>query len=239
MAQAFIDTPRALSGTEQQQLEQLYADLYAMSEKLNMALMTISIEQIAPEDRKSLVTVQQAEAQTEQNRQALKSLIIKTADEVRAEMEEIAVTLESHYTAISQQFGTYQQDIAAQLQATAQGISQNYTLIEQIQEAGDDTAALVRKLNGNIYSGILDTTTGDVGIAIGYNVTNADGTLNAANKMATFTADRLTFWVNGAEAAWFSNSIFHITDGEVTRSMRMGSYVWQVMSDGSMGLMKA
>ena len=46
MAQTFIDTPRALSGTEREQLEQLYWDLYAMSEKLNSALMSISIEQI-------------------------------------------------------------------------------------------------------------------------------------------------------------------------------------------------
>ena len=78
----------------------------------------------------------------------------------------------------------------------------------------------------------------EVGIAIGYNVTNSDGTLNDTKKMATFTADKLTFWVNGIAAAWFSNQIFHISDGEVTRSMKMGSYVWKIMDSGAMGLMK-
>ena len=238
MAQTFIDTPRALSGTEREQLEQLYWDLYAMSEKLNSALTSISIEQINPEDRQALQTVQQAETQNNDNLRTTKSMIIKSSEIVRNEMEEIRETLEGHYTAISEQFGTYQQDITAQLQATAQGVEQAYNMIEEITSGDSETAAMVRRLNGNIFSGILDTTTGEVGIAIGYNVTNSDGTLNDTKKMATFTADKLTFWVNGIAAAWFSNQIFHISDGEVTRSMKMGSYVWKIMGSGAMGLMK-
>ena len=57
--------------------------------------------------------------------------------------------------------------------------------------------------------------------------------------MVTLTANALTFYVNGARAAWFSNSIFNIENGEVNRSMRMGNFLWQIFANGSMGLMKA
>jgi len=192
-----------------------------------------------PEAQAVVAAAAQADVQIESNAEALKSMIVKNAEIVRASMEEIRITLESHYTAISEQFGTYQEDIEQQIAATSTGISQAFALVQSVQAAGDDNAQLLRKLNANIFSGILDTNTGEVGIAIGYNVTNNDGTLNNANKMATFTADALTFYINNVPAAYFSNSVFHIADGEVTSSMRMGNFLWKVMANGSMGLMKA
>ena len=69
-------------------------------------------------------------------------------------------------------------------------------------------------------------------------MTDEDGQLNNQNKMATFTADRLSFYLNGAEVAYFSNNVFHIARGEVTDSMIMGNFQWKVFSNGSLGLMK-
>lgn len=238
MAELF-ENPPILTGKTEDQLRQMYNHLFKLSNQLNEALMNISVEQMAPDVREVIKTGAKAEVTNRTNTEALKTLIIKTANVVRSEMDEIRTTLESHYTALSEQFGTYQEDIELQISANATGIDQAYTLIETVTAAGEDTAQTLRKLNANIFSGILDAGTGEVGIAIGYNVTNNDGTMNNANKMATFTADRLTFYVNGVPVAYFGNRVFHITDGEVTSSMRMGNFIWKILSNGAMGLMKA
>lgn len=238
MAEVFFENPPIPNGTAEDQLRQLYNHLFKVSNQLNEALMTISVDQLAPDVKKVISNGAKAEETTQKNTEALKSLIIKSAEVVRSEMEEVRTTLESHYTELSEQFGTYQEDIEARFRATATGISQNYDMIQTVQAAGDENATVLRKLNGSIFSGILDTNTGEVGIAIGYNVTNNDGSLNQANKMATFTADRLTFYINEIPVAWFGNRVFHITDGEVTGSMRMGNFIWKILSNGSMGLMK-
>ena len=238
MAELF-ENPPILTGKTEDQLRQMYNHLFKLSNQLNEALMNISVEQMAPDVREVIKTGAKAEVTNRTNTEALKTLIIKTANVVRSEIDEIRTTLESHYEALSEQFGTYQEDIELQISANATGIDQAYTLIETVTAAGEDNAQTLRKLNANIFSGILDAGTGEVGIAIGYNVTNNDGTMNNANKMATFTADRLTFYVNGVPVAYFGNRVFHITDGEVTSSMRMGNFIWKILSNGAMGLMKA
>lgn len=237
MAEVFFDNPPILSGSAEDKLVQLYRHLFDMSNKLNEALMTVTIEQMAPESRQMIQRAAEAQENNQNTFTQLKSMIIKSAEIVRSEMDEIRVALNSQYTAISTQFGTYQQTINTQIEATAAGILQDYHIEERIQGVEQGTQEFENRINAYIYSGILDENN-TVGIAIGYNVTNSDGTLNQANKMATFTADRLSFWINDTEAAYFSNQVFHIAQGEVTQAMRMGNYVWQVMSNGAMGLMK-
>ena len=238
MADVFFDNPPVLAGKTEDQLRQLYNHLFRMSDQLNQALMNISIEQMSPETKVVVQAGVQAEAQNTQDKETLKSLIIKTAEIVRSEMDEIRTTLQSRYEAISEQFGTYQQTIDTQIAATAAGILQDYHIEERIQGVETDTQEFINGINAYIYSGILDANN-TVGIAIGYNVTNEDGTLNQANKMATFTAEKLSFWLNDVEAAWFSNSVFHIKRGEVEEEMRMGRYIWKTFTSGAMGLMKA
>ena len=57
----------------------------------------------------------------------------------------------------------------ARITANAYGITQNYEMIQTVQSAEAESEALIRQLNGSIFSGIIDTNTGDVGIAIGQN----------------------------------------------------------------------
>jgi len=239
MAEVFMENPPVLTGSAENQLRQLYGHLFKMSEQLNQALMNITIEQMAPAAQEAIRTGGEAAQQNQNERETLKSMIVKTAEVIRSEMTEIRTVLEGHYEAISEQFGTYKEDIQQELSATASGINQVYTLVETVQGTEEETASVLRKLNANIFSGILDPVTGEVGIAIGYNVTNNDGSLNQTNKMATFTADRLTFFLNNVAAAYFSNSIFHIADGEIMNSLKMGSYIWKTLSSGAMGLIKA
>lgn len=238
MDNTLFENPPVLRGTADDKLKTLYEHLFKLSNQLNHALMSVSIQEAREEQAANASPAGTSIAKKEQrDYNTLKNMIVKNAEIVEAVREEIRVELESQYTAISEQFGEYQQTISAEIEATASGIMQSYNVEERIQSVEYDTSEFINSISQYIYSGVLDEF-GNVGIAIGYNVTNPDGTLNQANKMATFTADMLSFFVNQVRAAYFSNSIFHIEEGAVTSRMRMGSYVWQVMPDGGMGLMK-
>lgn len=237
MAEVHFENPPILNGSAEDKLGQLYRHLFDMSNKLNEALMHVSIEQMTTETQTAIRSAASAGTKTTKEYNALKSQIIKTAEVVQSEMAEIRIYLDSQYSAFSEQFGEYQRTVESQVVTAAEGVYQQYNVEERIRTVEMDAEEFINGISAYIYSGILDSNN-TVGIAIGYNVTNEDGTLNQANKMATFTADRLSFWINQTEAAYFSNNVFHIAQGEVTNSMRMGSYVWQVMSDGAMGLMK-
>jgi len=239
MAKTFIDHPPILNGTAEQKIAQLLRHLDDMSNKLNEALMTITIEQMTPEAQTVVKSGAQAAEASREGYETLKSLIIKNAEVARLASEELRIALNKQYTAISEQFGEFTQTIDAQVALTAEGIMQTYNVEERLQAVETDTEDFINNISSYIYSGILDPNDPSVvGIAIGYNVTHEDGTLNQQNKMATFTADALTFYVNGSAAAYFSNNVFHIAQGEITDSMRMGNFIWKVLSSGAMGLMK-
>ena len=229
----FFDNPPALQGTEKVQLDQLYRYLNAMSEKLNQALMNISIEQLTPDVQDVISGAQKGEQQAKEVN-GLKSLIIKTAEIVRHEMDEIRISLEDHYEALSSQFGQYERDIDSQITLGAQGVLQDFQIEERINSVTDEFESYRQNVNSYIFLGILDN--GKTGIAIGENVTDASGNYDSAQKMATFTSERLSFWRNGIELAYFSDDVFHIAKGEITKELKMGNHTWKIMSDGSMGL---
>ena len=238
MAKVFIDNPPTMNGRAEEQLRQLYSYLFTMSTKLNEALMDVTLEQMAPETQTAIKTAAGAEKATQEQLNSLKSLIVKNAEIVNLAMDEIRTELQTQYTAISEDFGTYQQTLEAQISATAAGIMQQYNIEERVQAVEDETATFINNMNAYIFSGLLSTSPATYGIAIGYNVTNPDGTLNNQNKSATFTADKLSFWLNGNEVAYFSNSVFYIANGQITDQLRMGGYIWKTMAGGAMALMK-
>ena len=238
MAKTFFDTPPTIGGRTEEQLQALYSYLFAMSNKLNEALMDISIEQMTPETQTVVQKAAGADKAQEAQIKQLKEIIVKNAEIARLAMDEIRTELSSQYTAISEEFGTYQQTLESSISATAAGIMQQYHIEDRIQAVEDDTATFMNNLNAYIFSGLLSDNPATYGIAIGYNVTNEDGTLNNQNKSATFTADKLSFWLNGTEVAYFSNSVFHIASGEITDQLRMGGYIWKTLANGAMALMK-
>lgn len=242
MAEVFFDNPPVLSGNSEDRLRQLQSYLSTMSGKLNEALMSISIEQMTPDTQKVIQKATDSK-ETQKDYTTLKSLIIKTADIVRHEMDVISTRLEDQYTALSDQFGSYERDLNSTITATAEGILQDYQYEERIQgleNDSEDTDGFIRKINQYIFSGLVDEENGKYGIAIGENVTAYDSQgnpyLNNNRKMATFTMDRLSFWQGNIELAYFSDSVFYIAYGEITSSLKMGNHKWTVMPDGSMAL---
>ncbi len=237
MADIFFDNPPLQRGTAEQQLSVLYGHLAVMADKLNTALHNITAEQLAPEAQSVLQQIPQQKEEREKARKDLKKLIIKNAEIVETAMEEIRTHLQGQITAISEDFGEFTQSLDAEIVATAEGVLQSYNVLQRIQGAEDATQSFINRISQYIFTGLLDS--GEVGIAIGTNVTDTEtGELIPANKMATFTSSELAFYQNGEKVAYFSGNSFVIERGEVKKSMVMGNFQWQIFADGSMGLMK-
>ena len=238
MAEVFFDNPPVLQGDEKSQLVQLYRYLNAMSEKLNTAMNNITVEQMDQATQKVIRTAGSDEITQQYN--GLKGLIVKTAEIVRGEMDVISTSLQSQYNLMSDQFGEMQQTMTANITANAEGITQNYEYIEQLQEAGNNTSSYLNRFSQYIFTGLIDADNQRYGIAIGEDITSYDANnqpiINNSKKMATFTMDRLSFWKGETELAYFTDNVFHIANGEVTKTMKMGNHIWKVLTDGSMAL---
>ena len=142
MAKTFFDNPPTIGGRTEEQLQALYSYLFAMSNKLNEALMDISIEQMTPETQTVVQKAAGADKAQEAQINQLKEIIVKNAEIARLAMDEIRTELSSQYTAISEEFGTYQQTLESTISATAAGIMQEYHIEDRIQAVEDDTAMI-------------------------------------------------------------------------------------------------
>ena len=233
-----FDNPPLQAGNQAEQLNRLYGYLATVSNQLNSMVMTIEIRQQKAEEK-----VQEAVRINEQNQGdsdfiKSKALIIKTAELVRSEMEEIRTTLNGSIEALSDQFGSYQQTITQEIIATATGLLQTFNIEERIRDVEEEMSNIVRSQTSYIYAGILDTSTNVTGIAIGDGVTDENGELVEANRVVQITSNRIAFYQNEVEVAYFSNNNFYIAKGVVTDSMQMGNFMWKAFANGSLGLMK-
>ena len=236
-----------MTGPEQSQEHQLYRYLMQMSEQLNEAMNGMSMANFTESAKQEIREMAGGGTTTKQigdAKNALRSMIIKTAEIVRTEMDEISTELRGQYTGISDEFGRLDRDLTARIEANAQGILQNYEYIETIQSNEGGFDGFMRRINERIFSGIIGYDTlgyPQYGIAIGENVTAYDNDgnpyINDNAKMATFTKERLSFWQGTAEVAYFSNRKLYITSCEILKEMTMGNYIWMVQADGSLGLM--
>lgn len=243
-----FDGPPALVGDEARQLEQMYRYLQTMSDKLNEALFSISTENFTVETRSQIEAAGSTavDEKIRKSQTTVRSLIVKSAEIVRHEMEEISTRLEDRYLAISDQFGTLEREMTATIEANAAGIRQNYDYIEDMQSRVEGVEGYTRHNSEYIFSGLigLDSSGNPIyGIAIGEGITQYDSDGNAVindnAKVATFTKERLSFWQGNTEMAYFSDQMLYVNEMRVLNGMRMGNYVWKIQTDGSMGLMVA
>ncbi len=236
MAEVFFDNPPIPRGQEQEQLEQLFGYLEDLSGKLNTALMDITIKQLAPVEQEA---VRSASAEEHAKRlETTKQLIIKSANIVRTEMDEIRTVLRLQIEANSEQFGALMDELENQIQVNANGISQTFTRISTITDATGALKEIQDRYKKYINIGVIGQKAGKdiIGIAIGEDITNEDGSLNLKNKMATFTKDKLSFYQGDYEVAYFASNTFNIASGNVTDSMRMGNHIWKVLDGGALAL---
>jgi hypothetical protein len=174
---------------------------------------------------------------------AIKSLIIKSADIVEAYYDVIEETLVGQYTALSE-FGTFKEETKAEFLKSSTGLDQVYTHIQTVsddinakydgqlddvkgelsgvKETADDANNYIIEMKSHIRTGLL--ADGVYGIEVGQKST-VNG-VEKFNKYARFTADKLSFYdQNNAEVAYISDRKLYITHAEVTGTLKLGGYL--------------
>lgn len=229
-----LPMPPTLMGTEAEQLVQIHRYLFRMNDMLNQAISAenVTLQDVAKQQSKS-VSVEQLDDELTGQYNRAKALIIKTADEVRTEMDRVEAVLRSQYVAKSE-WGEYREDVSQEITATATDIVQSFNYQGQIDALGTDFDNYKIQTSGYIQSGIIGTDDDGVpiiGIAIGRDLRSEviDGQvyIDMTKSLATYTSDRITFWQNGAEAAHISNSEMVITNVSISGTLSMGSR-WEI-----------
>lgn len=192
-----------------------------------------------------------AEAAVKNMASDLKSLILKTANEVEAYADRKMETFSSEYVARSD-FGTYQQAAQATMETTAQGVTENYDLIQSLTSNVNMLASYYEDIQGQIVRGIvqdpeyspgseLHPTEFVVGIAIAQNIQVSgevdpgdapdDGHtyyyLNSGQTFGLYTSTGWQFWINGLKVGWYSSldGNLHVASMKVERTIQMGDWI--------------
>lgn len=227
--------PEALQGSAERQAQQIYRYLFRMSEQLNSALATVEkgAAQVVSETAGVTPSTGALEVNTEAYNN-LKSLIIKNADTVSAAMDEMRETFAATYLAQSE-FGTFQSNLTNTITTTAEGLLLDLdydTQLDAVDAALAGFASYQTTTQQYIKIGVVkynDDGTSEAGVVVGKNLSEVkvDGktVVISANMYSCFTANRLSFWKNGIEQAYFSNETLYV-NAVSTSKISIGK--WQV-----------
>lgn len=268
-----IRLPKITGATEREQLTQVKSYLYQLVEQLQFALndintsssqgyvqmpQVISIPSVGSQNysQQPMMASEEDSIDAQATFDAVKGLIIKSADIVEAYYEEINKRLNGIYVAESD-FGAFVQQTSQNTENTSTMIDRSFTNIQQISSELDDSfrdlSAEVERVikdikvdvdnishtlievNANIRSGLLyydDNGVPVYGLEVGQR-TKLDG-VEVFDKFARFTSDRLSFYdQNDTEVAYISDRKLYINHVEVKGTFRMGGFVKTVLADRS------
>ena len=225
----------------------LYNYLYQLAEYLS--LQTWAKEE-APQTEKAVARKSKEESALGNQYDAIKSLIVKTADTIRVKesingllksVENLNTVLGRDYVAISD-FGTYLEQLNAQISIDPEAIEQYYRFVSELKANVDAITAdfLNYKVEteGYIRTGIVDYNNGVpvFGVAVGQNLTtvevDGESVVEQKNFRATYTANKLSFWQDAVEVAYVSNNKLYINNITALGKVTVGK--WDI--DPSAGL---
>ena len=228
--------PPAPRGSASEQLARQYAYLYQMAQQLNVAL-----EGAGAAAAVTNAPYAQATPAEKEQYQTLKSLITRTAREVRAELDRVKLELEGEYVAAGE-FGTYLKKLNSTIEADAEGIAQYYRFVSDLKTNVDAVSAAFESYRadtgGYIRTGIVsyDGALPVYGVAVGQDlsVREVDGKPMVEPKhfRALFTAEKLSFWQDAVEVAYVSNNRLYISDITVRNTVALGS--WELSGRGGL-----
>ena len=227
------------------QMAQMRSYLYQMVEQLNWALNALDSGGAISSASKTTTVVQAAGGsssdETDQRMANLRDLIVKSAESVQTEMDERVESLSSTYVARSD-FGTYREDINQRITTNSTKIEQQFAFAAEIQANTNrvevDFAAYKTNVEGYIRQGIVgyDGTIPIIGIAIGQDIrTTRTGVetergvfdeIDKSSNMSVWTTEKLSFYIGGQEAAYFSNG--KLTVAQIATDRITGSGKWDV-----------
>ena len=237
-----IRLPNITGGSTESQLAQLKSYLFQMVGQLNFALSTVESAAVTAN------AVKTSSAYSDQQKEdpastfnSIKALIIKSADIVTAYYDEIRKRLDGVYVAEA----TFPDGIASFIQTTSNEVIANSEYIGQLYENVQTILSDIEgikndqiNVRANIKTGLLyyvgaDGTESDeeledgtpvYGLEVGQIVTDESGN-ESFNKFARFTANRLSFYdQNGSEVAYISDYKMHITNAEITGTLKLGGF---------------
>ena len=225
-----------------EQLGQMRSYLYQLVQDLNL-----SLKQLESKDESETTAQEAAKAareREERNQQAavgLKSLIVKTAEIVSRQVEQMKSELRGEYVAVSD-FGTYLEKTSQEIEEDPTKITRYFKFAADIQADVDkvdaDFSAYKTDVEGYIRQGIVgyDGTVPILGIAIGQNLQTArtgveteQGVFDEIDKrsnMSVWTTEKLSFYIGGQEAAYFSNG--KLTVAQIATDRIAGAGKWDV-----------
>lgn len=221
-----IRLPNITAGTEKEQLRQIRSYLYQTAQQLQFALGSISQAQIQTKEKAEAAAAAAAQKDAPgATFNAIKSLIIKSAEIVDAYYEEVNRRLEGQYVAQSD-FGTYKQATAQQITENADGIERIFTNVQSIESDLAEVKDQTLSVKAYIRTGLLfygEDGSGVYGLEIGQeNISEGETTFS---KYARFTAGKLSFYDNNdTEVAYFSDYQMHITNARITGTLTVGGY---------------
>ena len=214
---AALFTPPNLSGNStEERLKSLHSWLFQFSEQLQYTLNNLDSSNFSNNGLEEIVNADSSSKKSSAANEefnALKALIIKTADTVKSSYEEIKEILESDYLAISE-FGEYSENSKMELVKSALGVTQNFSRIEEIsgklESVETSFNTYKRDIKAYIRTGYLEQLD-SYGVSIGEeNVEIIDGIEAVTfNQFATLTSEELAFWQNGVKLGYFQgDSLF-------------------------------
>lgn len=226
--------PQINGKTDREQLAQIKSYLYQMAQQLQWALSNVGtssgnvvVQQVAGN---TVALPAEASAQTTFN--AIKSMIIKSADIVNAYYEEINRRLDGEYVARSD-FGSYTERTSQEVNETSTGIERLFSNVQTILTDIETLQYSIIETNAHINSGLLYYDEAGIpiyGLEIGQR-NEVDG-VEVFNKYARFISDRLSFYdQNDNEVAYISDYKLYITHLQVTESISHGGFITDT-SDG-------
>lgn len=153
-----IETPKMDStGSERKDLEQVRSYLFRMVEQLNVTLEGVDRAITVAQDLTAKTSTGGAGGEAEQSYDELKSLIIKTANEIRIEMDVIITELKGTYVAQSD-FGTYKEETNRRIEENAKGTTDFYNFEEEMTERTISFESTINKQQEDLGNITLELT---------------------------------------------------------------------------------
>ena len=250
MAGIKVETPPALRGQPETQIKEISSYLFRLSEMLNVALNNLNQNNFSSAVDVSSSKTAQVQGQgidfvTSYNE--LRGLISNTAQIVNVEIKKLQTELEQQYVAVSDDWGTFQENISSTIEATAESVVQSYNYDSELQslhEQASGFSAYKISTEGYIRQGFVERDENNipiVGIAIGQGLKSTAVTVNGIEyqqidstaSCAFYTATKVSFRINGQEVAYVSNRKLYIGDVEITGSVVLGSK-WSISTNNGL-----
>jgi len=244
-----IESPPVLSGQPEVQVKEISSYLFRLAEMLNVALNNLDENNFssAAAVTGSKATKSSQGIDTASSYKELRGLISNTAQIVNVEIERLSTELEQQYIAMSNDWGTFQENISSTIEATAESVVQNYNYDSELQALHEEAAGFSAyriSTEGYIRQGFIDRDENNVpivGIAIGQGLKSTAVTINGTEyqqidstaSCAFYTATKVSFRINGQEVAYVSNRKLYIGDVEITGSVVLGSK-WQISTNNGL-----